>query len=356
MKRIIKASEGSVSNRLRKQLEQITEQAFANQGCEIAIQDPYFDYGGASVCIPAVITSWKGNPVRNDAVLYKGYSMSIPKFSFMNAPNYFMQSTRYDAASTVSEYTKDVERAAKHFVDVLDASYASCIDFIDSQLPEILSDANAVCEKLQNKYSVNADASVIADHGANFKLYGAGIGAGFDSELKYVIKRGQDTIAQLSTMVKYPPSNAYKSLSRQIEKAIGNQPALSSKSLVSKLNAKGIDTTNCRYVLKAEEYERYEAGRVYTKTFTCPGDWLAYFSMLLHTKPTYAKLIEYFGEEEIEDMVDQYSLQDMKNLASQSWYGDGDDYIILLQNLTTGETLYQGDYEVSDEEEIDEEF
>ena len=119
----------------------------------------------------------------------------------------------------------------------------------------------------------------------------------------------------------------------------------------------GIDSTRHRYELKAETYERYESGRKYVKKFTCSGDYLAYFSMLLHTKPTAESLSEYFDDfDEFKDLVEANpTVEDIKDYASACWYGDGDDYIIYLKNLDNSKVLYEAEDEDYDEYDEDEE-
>lgn len=132
-----------------------------------------------------------------------------------------------------------------------------------------------------------------------------------------------------------------------------NKASISDASIVSLLKEHNIDTTKQKYELRAETYDRYESGRNYTKKFTCPGDWLAYFSMCLHKSPTAASLVDYFGDiEEFEHYVEDYpTVDDIKEQASSSWWGDGDDFIIYLKNLTTGELLYSGGEEAEYDEE-----
>lgn len=71
--------------------------------------------------------------------------------------------------------------------------------------------------------------------------------------------------------------------------------------------------------------------------------------MTLHTNPTPAAIEDYYGDlDELEYYVNEYpTLSDIGKYASQNWYGDGDDHIISLKNLTTGELLYSDG--VSDE-------
>lgn len=126
--------------------------------------------------------------------------------------------------------------------------------------------------------------------------------------------------------------------------------ASTDNNMIKVLNDAGIDTTTAKYELKAETYERYGAGRRYLKKFTCPGDYLAYISMVLHTKPTEEEINDYFGS--VQELVDEYpTVADIADHAAVNWWGDGDDYIIYLKNLTTGKMLYEG----GDDEEVDEE-
>lgn len=132
----------------------------------------------------------------------------------------------------------------------------------------------------------------------------------------------------------------------------GDLTQLADASIKSFLQANNIDTTSAKYELCAEAYERYESGRKYRKSFTCNGDWLAYLSMCLHGKPTAQRIEEYFDVDGFIELVANYpTAQDIADHASNSWWGDGDDYIIYLKNLTTGEYLYQGEEEELVEDE-----
>ena len=106
--------------------------------------------------------------------------------------------------------------------------------------------------------------------------------------------------------------------------------------LVQMLKDHDIDTTKAKYELKAQRYERYEEGAIYIKKFTCSGDWLAYFSMQFHRQPNAEEIDDYYGREEFEEMVEDYPTIDaILTTASKNWWGDGDDYIIYLKNLTS---------------------
>lgn len=132
---------------------------------------------------------------------------------------------------------------------------------------------------------------------------------------------------------------------------------LTIRDVIRKLREWGIDTTRHKYELKAEEYRRYgwEAAPIYAFKFTAPGDYLAYFSMLLHQDFSPDKIVE--NIESLEDLEQMpHTLEGIDELASSTWYGDGDDYIIHLKNLDTGEVLYDGNYEMYEDEYEDEDF
>lgn len=124
-----------------------------------------------------------------------------------------------------------------------------------------------------------------------------------------------------------------------------------------------------QYNLKAEEYVRYgfENASIYNKKFLAPNNYLALFSMLLHKAPTVANLEEYFDPDELLKFFEKNpTFNDLYDHAQSVWWGDGDDFIISVDNLTTGENLYEAEYENSsysddtdtdydfDDEELDE--
>ena len=107
------------------------------------------------------------------------------------------------------------------------------------------------------------------------------------------------------------------------------------------------------YELKAQRYERYDNGAVYTKKFMCPGDWLAFLSMIVHKEPNAKTLREdYYDKESIEELIEECPTVDaIEEYASRNWWGDGDDYIIYLKNLSTNEYLYGPNEEPIDEDD-----
>ena len=112
-------------------------------------------------------------------------------------------------------------------------------------------------------------------------------------------------------------------------------------SIVSYLQATGIDTTRNKYQLKAATEDREGRASVYYKTFICPGDWLAYLSMWIHNSVNSDTLSKHFKLDRFKELVDDCpTVDDMFNYAASNWWGDVSNYIIYLKNLTTGETLY----------------
>lgn len=99
---------------------------------------------------------------------------------------------------------------------------------------------------------------------------------------------------------------------------------------------------------------RMYSGGKYKKKFTCPGNYLAYFAMTIHGTPNYEKIEDRFGLDYFEEIVNDHpTIEDIEDYASDCWWGDGDDYIIYLKNLTTGEILYQAEEEDEYDEEDD---
>lgn len=114
---------------------------------------------------------------------------------------------------------------------------------------------------------------------------------------------------------------------------------------------------NHKYRLTAKEYERYEEGKKYRKTFTAPNDYLAAFSMLLHTAPTIDNISLELDAEDFEDIFNECpTIKSIFKYAAEEWWGDGDDYIISLEDLTTGEFLYDETEPSEYDEDLDEDF
>lgn len=111
-------------------------------------------------------------------------------------------------------------------------------------------------------------------------------------------------------------------------------------SLVEFLNSLGIDTTMHKYELLAE---KYGTDVQYSCKFKCPGDYLAYFSMATHCVPTCDELDAHFDLEAFGEIVEENpGLADIEDYICSRYWGDGDDKILILKNLDTGDILYTG--------------
>ena len=127
------------------------------------------------------------------------------------------------------------------------------------------------------------------------------------------------------------------------EDASIDEEDVSMKDVLTKI-IKKFGNHKYKYELIAEGYERYSSGGVYTKTFFAPNDYLALFSMYLHEAPTVSNFEDYMDSEELYEYFQRYpTYEDLLDMASANWWGDGTDYIISLKNLTTDEILYEGD-------------
>lgn len=119
---------------------------------------------------------------------------------------------------------------------------------------------------------------------------------------------------------------------------------LTNEGILNTLKEYGIDTKKAQYELRAQEYTRYEEGSLYTVTFNCPGDWLAYLSMYVHRTPNAKNIVDSYlfrCQEDFDEFVEEYpTVSLIADRASSSWWGDGDDFIIYLKNFTTGQFLY----------------
>lgn len=118
---------------------------------------------------------------------------------------------------------------------------------------------------------------------------------------------------------------------------------LTKEDFIEKLNAAGIDTTLNEYEIVSVVFDEMTDRHIYKHTFTAPGDWAAYFSFVFPLS---------YSVEDVTIFVQQYYLrlkgllreyptvEKIKKLASERWWGDDEAYIISLKNLTTGEILY----------------
>lgn len=112
-----------------------------------------------------------------------------------------------------------------------------------------------------------------------------------------------------------------------------------------------------KYELVAQEYDRYSDGKIYKKTFYAPNDYIALYSMALHDAPTIDNFnLAFWDPYDIKMSSGNFpTYEEMLNEVSSEYWGDGDDYIISLKNLSTGKTLYEGDnsFEEYDDEDYD---
>lgn len=139
---------------------------------------------------------------------------------------------------------------------------------------------------------------------------------------------------------------------KRMIKAAGTASEFTKNDLLKILKDHDIDTPVHTYELMAEKYDRGASNHNYTRTFKCPGNWLAYLAMALHATPTPERIEDYFGD--VDDFVAFVEAnpteRDIEDYAAAQWWGDGDDYIYYLKNKTTGEILYSA----NGDEDVDE--
>lgn len=114
-----------------------------------------------------------------------------------------------------------------------------------------------------------------------------------------------------------------------------------------------------QYKLVAEKYNPFDSGDVYSESFYAPNDYIALFSMILHKAPSVKNFERagWSGDDIIKDFADELpTYEDFYNYAASEWWGDADDYIISLKNLTSGKTLYEAEYDFSESEDDDYDF
>ena len=110
----------------------------------------------------------------------------------------------------------------------------------------------------------------------------------------------------------------------------------------SKLN----ESIGEKYRIKFEPYERYTSSGVKTATFTAPNLFEALCKVC-------DKLLLYFNREDIEE--EGYTVEDILNrLHSEN--GDGCDFIISIENISTGKTIFDDSesYFTDDDWDLDE--
>lgn len=272
----------------------------------------------------------------------------------MHTQLFFSQDLKYMTEDKLSDknLVEDVMRYIDDWMEAYDdlVNITVEIEKIKPQLPSIAAEFKS---KYSNKFpdlELHAEIGVWSTGNINGKykyplLYGgirenpaikfSGIAAGEKFSEKYVWDnwisgQGEDDLVKTIARI-------YRSKKRQ--------STSKNNELISILQEHNIDITKSKYELIAEAYERFGSGGHYKKSFTCPGDYLAYFAMAVHTTPNYKNLIEnYFGDiYEFEEFVESNpTVDDIADIASSSWWGDGDDYIVSLTNTSTGDVLYSG--------------
>lgn len=134
--------------------------------------------------------------------------------------------------------------------------------------------------------------------------------------------------------------NINDDIKNKIKENLSSEDNISVKDVLKQIIDKFGNKKN-KYRLTASSYE---TSRYYTKTFYAPNDYLALFSMVLHGAPSIANFEDWGQGSDLLDYFNEYpEYLELLTMASINWWGDGDDYIIALENLTTGKTLYAGD-------------
>lgn len=274
-----------------------------------------------------------------------GFVVSINMFHF----NYY-------GYRSIAEAETNITEAVNKYLDYFEEKLTTLEEIID-RIPEAEALADQVSNQVADYFAQNFDKidvsydlhkffsgsehnpDVVDFHGEqtedepsfdfNIKLH--------DSEFNLVV-----------SFKSLADNSAAKSLISHINRhlKVAAHGVFDNEYIVSLLKEYSIDTTKHHYELVAESYKRYESGKRYTKNFNCPGDWLAYFSMIVHGSPTAKKIDEYYEQDDFEDLLEENpTVNDIAKYASSNWWGDGDDYIIRLKNLDTGKVLYLADDE-----------
>lgn len=106
----------------------------------------------------------------------------------------------------------------------------------------------------------------------------------------------------------------------------------------------------CKYQLRAQEYDRCPSTPTYTRRFTAPNDYVAILCMCLHHKPTLDEIEWEF--ESVEDLIEEYpTYEDLKDYMESCYWGDGDDFILSVINLTENRVLYDSGYDGIEDED-----
>lgn len=266
---------------------------------------------------------------------------------------FWLQDDGYDRSHIVENVTK----YCNHFRDAIDN-----LSLISTRLPQLQNSIKQYQDRIDAKYGDNVTTRIYVAWSDDTDYPSEALRSDRGNRIMFhdVFGEARDDLPYVGVYVKvgssdfnhgYPYSSwmsgeaqadIEKQIQAKIKRASGRSNTMS--SILSYLSSKGIDTTSQSYELCAQVYERYTDGGVYTKRFRCNGDYLAYFSMLFHEAPTFKKLMEYFGMDDLEDFIDENPTVDaIRDYANSTWWGDGSDLIIYLDNVSNGTTLSEID-------------
>lgn len=245
---------------------------------------------------------------------------------------------------------------AERYLNNFTANYNALVEIVN-KLPETDRRADEIANNLTSQYSLQYPGVHII---SELRLMPGGdtFYSRYDApEYNFILtideKKFEETLDYSTLMSSDAEDRLRAKFDKELRRAFRPK---AQNSISYMLKSHSIDTTPAKYELYAESYERYGSGRKYRKRFTCPGNYIAYLSMVMHEKPTFSAVEDYFGEGGLEDLLEENpTVNDIADYAAANWWGDGDDFIIYLKNLTTGETLYsaaeeEGEFIDEDEE------
>lgn len=285
-----------------------------------------------NVLVQGKLIKFKGKSI-GSLITIDGYTAPVPHFFFDQ------YRSGQDVKKQIIDYLDSVQ-------DVIDG-----LNVVVGRIPKAIQLAKDVAQKIR-QYYINAyeDISVTAsiDTGPEWADYDFIIreadGGSEYPRFNFTVTVNSMPFTEVVRWDELEQEIAFTNLISIVNKALkrASRSDSGNKLLISILKEYGIDTTKSEYELKAISYERYGNGKIYTCKFACSGDYLAYFSMAIHKQPSVRNINGWYGMDEFENIVEKYpTVEDISNYASSNWWGDGDDHIIYLKNLTTNETLYE---------------
>lgn len=131
----------------------------------------------------------------------------------------------------------------------------------------------------------------------------------------------------------------------RIRASMYDDTPITKEGVISLLQSNGIDTTMCRYELRGVYYDIPYGAKPFSIKFSCPGDYLAYFSMLFKDRPSIYALEELFHSlDELEEEIEcDPTVDHIADHAIDGWAEDDTCRVLSLDNLTTGKRLYGDD-------------